>query len=81
MFVVCLKIADLEDILCELEEFCVLSEIYFFKTRLKQIYENLRLDVYARMLWEPVYKVSFTLNVINNWKNRASYILVFQVFV
>ena len=30
------KIADLEDILCGLVEFCVLSEIHESKTRLKQ---------------------------------------------
>ena len=44
-----LEIADLEDILCLLVEFCVLSEISVSKTRFKQINENLRLNVYARM--------------------------------
>ena len=29
------------------------------KTRFKQINENLRLNVYARMFWEPVYKISY----------------------
>ena len=51
-----LKIADLEDILCQLVEICVLSEIHVSRTRLKQINENLRLNVYAHMFWEPVYK-------------------------
>ena len=53
------NIADLEDILCELVEFCVLSEIHVSKTRFKQINENLRLNVYARMFWEPVYKILY----------------------
>ena len=52
------RIADSEDILCELVEFCVLSEIHVSKTRFKQINENLRLNDYARMSWEPVYKIS-----------------------
>ena len=54
-----LKIADLEDSSCELVEFCVLSEIHVSKTRFKQINENLKLNVYARMFWEPVYKISY----------------------
>ena len=33
--------------------------IHVFKTRLKQINEHLRLNVYARMFWEPVYKISY----------------------
>ena len=49
----------LEDILCQLVEFCVLSEIHSPKTRFKQINENLRLNVYARMFWEPVYEISY----------------------
>ena len=53
------KIADLEDILCLLVEFCVPSEIHLSKTRFKQINEDLRPNVYARMLWEPVYKISY----------------------
>ena len=54
-----LKIADLEDILCELVEFCVLSEIHASKTEFKQMNENLRLNVYARIFWEPVNKISY----------------------
>ena len=42
-----LEIADLEDI-------CVLSDIHVSKARFKQINKNLRLNVYARMFWEPV---------------------------
>ena len=40
-----LKIADLNDILCELVEFCVdlLSDIHISRTRFKEINENLRL--------------------------------------
>ena len=53
------KIADFEDILSELVEFCVLFEIHVSKTRFKQINENLRLNVYSRMFWEPVYKISY----------------------
>ena len=49
-----LKVADFEDILCLLVEFCLLYEIHAPKTRFKQISENLRLNVYARMFWEPV---------------------------
>ena len=49
-----------EDILCELVEFCVQSEIHASKTRFKQINENLRLNAYARMFWEPVYKISYS---------------------
>ena len=59
MFVVShflLKIADLKNILCY---FCVLSEIHVSKTRFKQINQKLRLNVYARMLWEPVYKIRY----------------------
>ena len=44
-----LKIADVEDIIRLLVEFCVLSEIHISKTRFKQINENLRLNVYAHM--------------------------------
>ena len=36
-----------------------LSEIRASKTRFKQINENLRLNVYARMFWEHVYKSSY----------------------
>ena len=54
-----LKITDLEDILCLLVEFCVLSEIHVSKNRFKQINETLRLTVYASMFWEPVYKISY----------------------
>ena len=54
-----LKIVDFEDILYELDEFCALSEIRVSKTRFKQINENLRLNVYAQMFWEPVYKISY----------------------
>ena len=43
-----LKITDLEDILCELVEFCVLSDIHVSKSRFKQINENLKLNVYTR---------------------------------
>ena len=39
-------------------EICVLSEIHASKTRFKQINENLRLNVYARVFSEPVYKLS-----------------------
>ena len=42
-----------------LVEFCVLSEIHASKTRFKQINENLRLKVYGRMFFEPVYKISY----------------------
>ena len=42
-----------------LVEFCVLSEIHVSKTRFKQIIQNLRLNVYARMFWEPLYKISY----------------------
>ena len=38
--------------------FLVLSEIHASTTRFKQINENLRLNVYARMFWQPVYKIS-----------------------
>ena len=41
------------------EPFSVLSEIHTSKTRFKQINENLRLNVYACMFWEPVYKISY----------------------
>ena len=54
-----LKIADLEDILCELVEICALSDIHGSKARFKQTNENLRLNVYARMFWEPVYKIPY----------------------
>ena len=37
------KNADLEDILCQLVEICVLYEIHASKARFKQINENLRL--------------------------------------
>ena len=37
-----LKSSYLEDILCLLVEFCVLSEIHVSKARFKQINENLR---------------------------------------
>ena len=37
----------------------VLSKIDPSKTRFKQINENLRQNVYARMFWEPVYKISY----------------------
>ena len=40
-------------------EFCVLSEIHVSKIRFKQINEKLRLNVYARMFWESVYKISY----------------------
>ena len=53
-----LKIANLEDILCELVEFCVLSEIHVSNTRFKQTNGNLRLNMYACMFWEPVHKIS-----------------------
>ena len=53
------KIVELEDILCELVAFCVLSEIHTSKSRFKQINETLRLNVYVRMFWEPVYKISY----------------------
>ena len=62
-----LKIPDLEDISCQLVEFCVLSKIQISKTRFKQINENLKLNVYARMFWEPVYKISY----INKWENAS----------
>ena len=52
-----LKIADLEDILCYLVAFCVLSKIQASKTGFKQINENLRPSVYVCMFWEPVYKI------------------------
>ena len=39
--------------------FCVLSEIHASKTPFKQTHENLRLNIYARMFWEPVYKISY----------------------
>ena len=61
-----LKIADLEDILCELFEFCelfgfcALSEIHVSKTQLKQINENIRPNAYARMFWKSVYKISYS---------------------
>ena len=41
-----LKIADLEDILSEFVEFCVLFEIYASETQFKQINENLYLRQY-----------------------------------
>ena len=53
------KIADLEDVLCKLVELFVLSELHVSKTRFKQINKNLRLNVYACMFWEPVYKISY----------------------
>ena len=53
------KVADLENILCKLVEFCVLSEVHVSKTRFKQINGNLRLEVYARMFLELVYKISY----------------------
>ena len=53
------KIADLEDILCSLVEFCIPSEIHVSKTRFKQINETLTLNGCARMFWEPVYKISY----------------------
>ena len=53
------NLADLEDILHELIEFCVLSELHTSKTRLTQISENLRLNIYAGMFWEHVYKISY----------------------
>ena len=53
-----LKIADLEDILCQLVEFCVLSEFHSSKTRLKQINENLRLNVYTACSGN-LYKISY----------------------
>ena len=54
-----LKNADLEDILCLLVECCVLFGIHVAKTRFKQINENLRLNVYVRMFWETVCKISY----------------------
>ena len=54
-----LKIPDFEDILHELAEFRELFKIQVSKTQFKQINENLRLNVYARMFWEPVYKISY----------------------
>ena len=39
------KVEDLEDTLCQLVEFCVLSEIHISKTRAKETDENLRLNV------------------------------------
>ena len=53
------KIADLKDILCYLVEFCILSEIHASKILFKQINENVTLKVYARMFFEPVYKISY----------------------
>ena len=53
------KIEDLADILCSLVEFWVLSEIHVSETRFKQINKNLRLNVYGRMFWEPLYKISY----------------------
>ena len=47
-------ITNLEDILCQLVEFCVLSEIHASKTPFKQINENFRLNIYARMFWENI---------------------------
>ena len=48
---------------CMFEHVCyepfLLSEIHVSKTRFKQINENLTLNVYARMFWEPVYKISY----------------------
>ena len=41
-----------------LVEICVLCEIHVSKTRLKQVNENLRLNVYALMFWEPVCRIS-----------------------
>ena len=55
------KIADLEDILYKVVELCVLSEIHVSNTRFEQINENLRLNVYASMSWEPVCKISYFL--------------------
>ena len=54
-----LKIADLEDNLCSLVQFYVLSEIHLSKTRFKQTNEKLKQNVYVRMSWEPVYKISY----------------------
>ena len=53
-----LESAYLEDIFCLLVEICVLSEIHTSKIRLKPVNENLRPNVYARMFWKPVYKIS-----------------------
>ena len=55
------KIADLQHILCQLVKFCVLSEIHASKSRFKQLNENLRLNIYARMFWEHVYKIFIPL--------------------
>ena len=53
------KIADLEDILYKLVEFCVLSETHVSETRFKQTNENLRLNDNSCIFWEPVYKISY----------------------
>ena len=42
---------------CMHEHVCY--EPFSSKTRFKEINENLRLNVYARMFWEPVYKISY----------------------
>ena len=54
-----LKVADLEDILCKLVEFCVLSDIHASETQVNQLNKYLRPNVYARMFWEPVNKISY----------------------
>ena len=54
---------------------CKRRSIHVPKTRFKQINENLRLNVYARMFWEPVYKTSYPylhnqLRKIGRFTNR-----------
>ena len=39
----------------------MLFEIHVSRSRFKQVSENLRLNVYTRMFWEPVYKISYPL--------------------
>ena len=52
------NIADLEDILCQMIEFCVLSEIHVSETRFKQINENLRLNKQLRKIGRFTHKFS-----------------------
>ena len=54
------KNANLEDILFEQVEICVLSEIHASNALFRQINENRRLNVYAGMFCEPVCKISYS---------------------
>ena len=59
------KIADFEDILCYLVEFCVLSEIHISETQLKQINEDLRLT-FMHACYGNLCTKFHSLSFINN---------------